>query len=102
MKLSITYHDHLICSSLIALALNDHRLKVMDLETRRVIRFLPSHGSTITDLTFSSSHGRWLVVATNDRHVRTWDLPKSKLVDSFLVKKACCSLDMSSNRRVPG
>lgn len=66
----------------------------MDLETRRIIRFLPSHKTEITDLTFSPD-GRWLIVATIDRQVRTWDLPRSKLVDTFLMKKPCRSLDMS-------
>lgn len=66
----------------------------MDLETRRIIRFLPSHKTEITDLTFSPD-GKWLIVATADRHVRTWDLPRSKLVDIFLMKKPCRSLDMS-------
>lgn len=82
-------------SSLVALALGNHRLKIFDIETRRIIRFLPSHRNEITDLTFSPD-GKWLIVATKDRFIRTWDLSRSKLVDSFLMKKACRSLDMSS------
>lgn len=64
------------------------------METRRIIRSFPSHKNEITDLIFSPD-GKWLIVATSDRSIRTWDLPRSKLIDLFLVKKACTSLDMS-------
>ncbi|XP_016396578.1 WD repeat-containing protein 36-like [Sinocyclocheilus rhinocerous] len=48
----------------------------------------------ITTFTFSPD-GRWLITASMDCTIRTWDLPSGSLVDCFLVDAAAVSLSMS-------
>ncbi|XP_048876461.1 WD repeat-containing protein 36 [Brienomyrus brachyistius] len=81
-------------SELLAIALDDFTLNVMDLETRRIVRKFPGHRGQINDMTFSPD-GRWLVTAAMDCTIRTWDLPTGVMVDCFLVDAAVVSLSMS-------
>ncbi|XP_063975994.1 WD repeat-containing protein 36 [Diachasmimorpha longicaudata] len=82
-------------SSLIALALDDFSLILIDFETRRVVRHFRGHTGHLTDATFSPD-SRWLVTASMDATIRTWDIPSAKLVDVFQVPEACTSLDFSA------
>ena len=66
-------------SALLAVALSNFRVKVVDMDARNVIRAFPSHFSEITDMDVSAD-ARWLLVASMDKCVRVWDLPKGKLV----------------------
>ncbi|RWS08175.1 WD repeat-containing protein 36-like isoform X2 [Dinothrombium tinctorium] len=81
-------------NSLISVAFDDFCISVIDLETRRVIRQLRSHESRITDMTFSAD-ARWLIVASMECSIRTWDLSYGQLVDHFLVATPCVSVSMS-------
>lgn len=81
-------------SSLLAVALDNFIVKVIDLETRTAIRTFPSHNSKITDMALSPD-ARWLIVSSMDKAIRTWDLPRGQLVDKFLVASPCISLSMS-------
>ncbi|KAK5900209.1 hypothetical protein CgunFtcFv8_025185 [Champsocephalus gunnari] len=81
-------------SGMLALALDDFTLLVVDIETRRIVRKFAGHQGNINDMTFSPD-GRWLVTVAMDCTIRTWDLPSGSLVDCFLVAMAPTSVSLS-------
>ncbi|XP_060917338.1 WD repeat-containing protein 36 [Labrus mixtus] len=81
-------------SGMLALALDDFTLLVVDIETRRVVRKFSGHHGNINDMTFSPD-GRWLVTVAMDCTIRTWDLPSGCLVDCFLVAMAPVGVSLS-------
>ncbi|XP_067341278.1 WD repeat-containing protein 36 isoform X1 [Channa argus] len=81
-------------SGMLALALHDFTLLVVDIETRRVVRKFSGHRGKINDMTFSPD-GRWLITGAMDCTIRTWDLPSGCLVDCFLVAMAPVSMSLS-------
>ncbi|XP_041666013.1 WD repeat-containing protein 36 [Cheilinus undulatus] len=81
-------------SGMLALALDDFSLLVVDIETRRVVRKFSGHHGNINDMTFSPD-GRWLVTVAMDCTIRTWDLPSGSLVDCFLVAMAPVGVSLS-------
>uniref|UniRef100_A0AAY4DNW5 Small-subunit processome Utp21 domain-containing protein n=1 Tax=Denticeps clupeoides TaxID=299321 RepID=A0AAY4DNW5_9TELE len=88
---SILYHRD---SGMLSIALDDFTLNIVDIETKRIVRKFLGHRSQINDMTFSPD-GRWLISASMDCTVRTWDLPSGCLVDCFLLDAAAVSLTMS-------
>lgn len=81
-------------SAVLAVALENFAVAVLDLDTRCVVRRFAGHRATVTDVCFSPD-SRWLVTASMDCTVRVWDVPSAYLVDQFRVEKACVSLTMS-------
>lgn len=81
-------------SGMLALALDDFTLLVVDMETRRVVRKFAGHHGNINDMAFSPD-GRWLVTVAMDCTIRTWDLPSGSLVDCFLVAMAPVGVSLS-------
>ncbi|KAM6902387.1 WD repeat-containing protein 36 [Xenentodon cancila] len=81
-------------SGMLALALDDFTLVVVDTETRRIVRKFAGHHGNINDMTFSPD-GRWLITVAMDCTIRTWDLPSGSLVDCFLVAMAPVCVSMS-------
>ncbi|VEN56885.1 unnamed protein product [Callosobruchus maculatus] len=81
-------------SSLLAVALEDFALLVLDIETRTIIRKFLGHTARLTDATFSPD-SRWIVTAAMDCSIRLWDIPTGHLVDEFSTERACISLDFS-------
>ncbi|XP_044030741.1 WD repeat-containing protein 36 [Siniperca chuatsi] len=81
-------------SGMLALALDDFTLLVVDIETRRVVRKFVGHHGNINNMTFSPD-GRWLVTVAMDCTIRTWDLPSGCLVDCFLVAMAPVGVSLS-------
>lgn len=81
-------------SGMIAVALDSQSITIVDQETRKIVRIFSEHYSRINDMTFSPD-SRWLITATMDKLIRTWDLPTGRLVDCFVVPNACTSLTMS-------
>jgi U3 small nucleolar RNA-associated protein 21 len=51
---------------------------------RRIVRKFEGHTGRLTDASFSPDC-RWLVSASMDRTIRTWDIPSAQLVDVFKV-----------------
>ncbi|PSN35551.1 WD repeat-containing protein 36 [Blattella germanica] len=84
------HHD----SSMLAIALEDFTILLMDLDTRKVVRKFQGHRAQLTDITFSPD-ARWLISSAMDCTIRTWDVPSSQLIDCFQVAAACTSLSLS-------
>ncbi|XP_031556169.1 WD repeat-containing protein 36-like [Actinia tenebrosa] len=81
-------------SSLLAVTCDDFAVHVVDIETRRIVRTFAGHTNRITDVCFSPD-ARWLVTASMDSSIRTWDLPAARLLDCFLVTSPITSLTIS-------
>ncbi|KAF2747948.1 Utp21-domain-containing protein [Sporormia fimetaria CBS 119925] len=92
--MSLRYHR---ASDLIAVACDDGSVRVIDIDTKRLIReFWASSQAQprIVDYTFSND-GRWIVCATSDSTVRVWDLPTGHLIDGMRLSKPCTSIAFS-------
>lgn len=81
-------------NNLLAIALENNDVEIMDLETREVIRKFTGP-TTILDMTFSPD-SRWLIISYADASIRTWDLNLGKLIDAFALSSPCVSLSISS------
>lgn len=81
-------------SSMLAAVLDDFSVVIVDIDTRRVVRSFTGHTNTITGLTFSPD-ARWLITASMDATVCTWNLVTGRLIDCFAVDAAVTSLSMS-------
>jgi U3 small nucleolar RNA-associated protein 21 len=80
------HHD----SSMLAAALEDFTIIVIDLDTQTVVRKFQGHTGQLTDATFSPD-ARWLVTTAMDRTICTWDVPTAQLIDCF---KVCINLTL--------
>lgn len=87
---AVSHHD----TSLVAVAGDDSIIRIVDIETNKVVRVFDGHSHRITDLAFSKD-GRWLVSSSLDGTVRTWDVPSSHLIDAFRVDSVVTSLTFS-------
>ncbi|CAL1530137.1 unnamed protein product [Lymnaea stagnalis] len=81
-------------SSMLAVALDDFTVSVVDMDTRKKVRHFTGHSSSISDMTFRADC-RWLITASMDCSIRTWNLPTGKLIDVFLLQSAATSISMS-------
>ncbi|KAH0541505.1 hypothetical protein FGG08_004046 [Glutinoglossum americanum] len=81
-------------SDLIALSCGDLSIRVVDVETKKVIRELRGCGQEINDFCFSND-GRWIIAASADSVVRVWDLPTGHLIDAIRLQSACTALAFS-------
>jgi U3 small nucleolar RNA-associated protein 21 len=93
--LGLRYHRN---SDLIALSCDDGSIRVLDIETKKLIRELwasQSHAALQTlDYTFSND-GRWIISAASDSTIRVWDLPTGHLIDAMKLPKKCNSVAFS-------
>lgn len=81
-------------AGLIALACDDLSIRVIDIETRNIVRELWGCVGQVND--FCISHdGRWVIAASMDSVVRVWDLPTSHLIDAFRLRSSCTALSLS-------
>ncbi|CAG9772941.1 unnamed protein product [Ceutorhynchus assimilis] len=81
-------------SSMLAVALEDFSVSIVDIDTRRVVRKFIGHTAQLTDATFSPD-SRWLITSSMDCSVRTWNIPSGQLIDQFATEAAPISIDMS-------
>jgi U3 small nucleolar RNA-associated protein 21 len=81
-------------SELVAFSCDDLSIRVVDMETKNIVRELWGCAGQINDFTFSND-GRWVIAASMDSIVRVWDLPTGHLIDIFRVSSTCTSLAMS-------
>ncbi|VEU24400.1 DEKNAAC105597 [Brettanomyces naardenensis] len=87
----LVYHRS---SDLVALALDDMSIVVIDASTQRIVRQLFGHRNRITALDFSAD-GRWLVSASLDSTIRTWDLPTGSCIDGIKLDSIATCLKIS-------
>ncbi|XP_073818920.1 WD repeat-containing protein 36 [Musca autumnalis] len=81
-------------SAMIAIALENFVLLVLDMDTKVIIRKFEGHSAKINDVTFSPD-SRWLISASMDATIKVWDIPSSYMIDHFRVERPCVSLTMS-------
>jgi len=81
-------------SSLMAMALEDFTIKIMDIDTKKIVRNFFGHQHSVTDMAFSPD-ARWLISSSMDSSIRVWDLPSARLLDCFLVDSPVTSLAFS-------
>lgn len=82
--------------SLLAVALEDGSILVVDIEWGRCVRRLSGHRGPVNDAAWSAD-GRLLFTAGADGAIRSWDVVSSCLVDQFRLPEPCISLDCSLN-----
>ncbi|KAH7912241.1 Utp21 specific WD40 associated putative domain-containing protein [Hygrophoropsis aurantiaca] len=89
---SITLHRD---TGLLAVVCTDKVVRIVDIETRRIVRELPCgiHGR-ILDIAFSPD-SRWLVAASLDSVIRTFDIPTGRLIDAFRTPSVATSIAFS-------
>ncbi|KAJ3255449.1 hypothetical protein HK103_006266 [Boothiomyces macroporosus] len=81
-------------SRLLAVVTDDRIIRVVDIDTFKIVREFVGHSNRITCLDFSPD-GRWLVSSSLDTTIRTWDLPTGFLIDVFKTEQICTSLSFS-------
>lgn len=81
-------------SGLVALSCDDLSIRVLDIETRKVVREFWGCVGQINDFAFSND-GRWIIAASMDSAIRVWDLPTGHLIDIFRAPGTCTALAMS-------
>lgn len=81
-------------SSMLCVALEDFSIYIIDYDTKKVVRKFTGHTAPITDACFSPD-SRWLITASMDSTIRTWDIPSSYLIDQFKLAQPCISITMS-------
>ncbi|KAI9750625.1 MAG: hypothetical protein M4579_006394 [Chaenotheca gracillima] len=90
--LSLRYHRP---SDLIAFACSDQSIRVVDIETKKIVREFGGTLDQVTDFCFSND-GRWIVAATEDCLIRVWDLPTGHLIDAIRLRSKCNALAFSN------
>lgn len=81
-------------NALLCAVMDDFTVKIVDCDTRTVVRKFSGHKSTITDATFSSD-SRWLITASMDSTVKVYDIPSAYMIDHFEFDVPCVSLTIS-------
>ncbi|GEQ69511.1 hypothetical protein JCM33374_g3183 [Metschnikowia sp. JCM 33374] len=81
-------------SDLVACALDDLSIVVIDVVTQKVVRILYGHTNRITGLDFSPD-GRWVVSVSLDGTLRTWDLPTGGCIDGIRLPSVATSVKFS-------
>ena len=91
---AITASRYLKQSDLIALSCDDLSIRVIDTETKKLIRELWGCLGQVSDFCFSHD-GRWIVAASLDSMIRVWDLPTGHLINAIRLESPCTALAFS-------
>jgi len=83
-------------SGLVCVSTDSMALVVVDTKTYKVVRELWGHGNRITSFDFIPS-GRWIVSASLDQTIRTWDVPTGACIDGVKVSNVVTHLRVSKN-----
>lgn len=81
-------------SGLVAVSCDDLSIRVVDIETMKLVRELWGCVGQVNDFCFSND-GRWVIAASMDSTIRVWDLPTGHLIDAFRLESTCLSLAFS-------
>ena len=88
---SLHYHRP---NDLIALTCDDFSIRIVDIETKKLVRELWGCMGQISDAAFSND-GRWVIAASADSVIRVWDLPTGHLINAMRVSSPCTALAFS-------
>mmetsp|Transcript_3085 Transcript_3085/g.3669 ORF Transcript_3085/g.3669 Transcript_3085/m.3669 type:complete len:952 (-) Transcript_3085:26-2881(-) len=88
---SMIYHKS---SDLIACALDDLSIVIIDVITQKIVRVLYGHTNRITGMDFSPD-GRWIVSVALDATLRTWDLPTGGCIDGVRLPNVATTVKFS-------
>lgn len=91
--ISSQYHRS---SDLVALSCDDLSIRVVDTETKKLVRELWGCLGQISDFCFSSD-GRWIVASSMDSVIRVWDLPTGHLINAIRIESPCTALAFSDS-----
>lgn len=91
---AITAAQYYRSSDLVALSCDDLSIRVIDIETKKLVRELWGCLGQISDFCFSND-GRWIIAASMDSVIRVWDLPTAHLINAFRVESPCTALAFS-------
>lgn len=69
-------------SDLIALSCDDRAIRVVDIETKKLVRELWGCDGVVEDFTFSND-GRWIIAASADSVIHVWDLSTGHLIEAL-------------------
>lgn len=83
-------------SDLVAVSLDNLSIVVIDAKTKKIVRELWGHTNSITSFDFSPD-GRWIISASLDSTIRTWDLPTGGCIDAVKVDTVATCVKMSPN-----
>ncbi|CAI5756617.1 unnamed protein product [Candida verbasci] len=81
-------------SDLIACALDDLSIVVVDVTTQKIVRVLYGHTNRVSGLDFSPD-GRWIVSVSLDSTLRTWDLPTGGCIDGIILPTVATNVKFS-------
>jgi U3 small nucleolar RNA-associated protein 21 len=81
-------------NGLAAIASDDMQIRVVDTSSFKVVRIFKGHCNRLTSLAFSND-GKWVISASLDSTIRTWDLATGYMIDAFRVKDIPISISMS-------
>ena len=81
-------------NDLVALSCDDLSIRVIDIETKKLVRELWGCLGQISDFCFSND-GRWIIAASMDSVIRVWDLPTGHLINAVRVESPCTALAFS-------
>ncbi|ETW85975.1 hypothetical protein HETIRDRAFT_60335 [Heterobasidion irregulare TC 32-1] len=88
---SITLHRD---SGLLAVICDDLAVRLVDIETRRIVREFGGFGGRVLDMTFSPD-SRWVITTSLDSIIRTFDIPTGHLIDAFRTSSVATSVSFS-------
>ncbi|KAH8116880.1 WD40 repeat-like protein [Phellopilus nigrolimitatus] len=69
-------------SGLLAVVCDDLTVRIVDIETHRIVREMSGFVGNILDIAFSPD-SRWLITTSLDSVIRTFDIPTGRLIDAF-------------------
>ncbi|BGP40594.1 rRNA-processing protein utp21 [Rhodotorula kratochvilovae] len=81
-------------NGLLAVVCDDLVVRIVDIETRRVVRELVGPRGRILDIAFSPD-SRWVITTSQDSVIRTFDVPTGQLIDAFRTKTVATSVTFS-------
>ncbi|KAF8163624.1 Utp21-domain-containing protein [Crassisporium funariophilum] len=81
-------------SGLLAIVCDDMVVRIVDIETRRIVRELTGFHGRVLDITFSPD-SRWLITTSLDSIIRTFDVPTGRLIDAFRTSSLATSVSFS-------
>ncbi|KAG5635440.1 hypothetical protein H0H81_011247 [Sphagnurus paluster] len=90
-KSTIGYQEFL---AELAVVCDDMVVRIIDIETQRIVRELGGFRGRILDITFSPD-SRWLVATSLDSIIRTFDIPTGRLIDAFRTPSVATSISFS-------